>query len=141
MTTRFTAGIQIRGLPELKAKMRKLGMDVDFVLAQELYREAEEIMGESKAHYVPVDTGVLAGTGHVKPPKIRRGSGAVVTMGYGGAAKAYAIVQHERLDYRHNVGQAKYLEVPTLLAARGMGGRIGERLRLRIAALAGAGGR
>lgn len=35
-----------------------------------------------------------------------------VIVGYGGAASAYAAIQHENLSYHHNVGQAKYLEQP-----------------------------
>ena len=36
-----------------------------------------------------------------------------VTVGYGGAASSYALIQHENLQFHHNPGQqAKYLEQP-----------------------------
>lgn len=53
--------------------------------------------------------GTLRASGYVARPQ-RDGKKISVTMGYGGAAEAYAVVQHERLDYRHTTGQAKYLE-------------------------------
>ena len=31
-------------------------------------------------------------------------------VGFGGPATRYALVQHERTDYKHTVGEAKYLE-------------------------------
>lgn len=65
---------------------------------------AEEIKGKSQT-LCPVDTGVLKGSAYVQ--EIDRGW----EIGYGGAAAAYALEQHENLDYFHNVGQAKYLEM------------------------------
>ena len=51
-------------------------------------------------------------------------------MGYGGAASAYALVQHERTDYRHpGQGQAKYLEGPAKARAPQLGRNIARRLR------------
>jgi len=45
----------------------------------------------------------------------RRGSGVSVTLGYGGAAAAYARRQHEDLTFAHKEGQeAKFLERPLL---------------------------
>jgi hypothetical protein len=48
-----------------------------------------------------------------------------VVLGFGGAAKAYAVPQHERLDYRHTVGQARYLADAVLHRQKGLPGRIG----------------
>lgn len=110
----------VRELRKLKATPNKLG--------GALYREAEHIMTRSKAEFVPVDTGVLRASGHVEQPQQTPG-GVSVTLGYGGAASAYALVQHERMDYQHTVGQAKYLSTPVLQAAAGLGQRIAARLR------------
>jgi hypothetical protein len=73
---------------------------------QWLRETAEEIMAASKEE-CPVDTGALRATGHVQRP-----SPDEVVIGYGGVAAPYALVQHERLDYQHTVGKAKYLEDP-----------------------------
>lgn len=55
--------------------------------------EAEGVMRASKRE-VPVDLGILRSSGFVKRPKVR-GRGVSVTMGYGGAAKDYAVFIHE----------------------------------------------
>ena len=98
-------------------------------LAGPLRVEAERIMTDSKRNYVPVDTGVLRASGVVQRPEVTR-QRVRITMGYGGAARAYAVVQHERLDFRHTVGEAKYLEKPVKAAAEGFGKRIAKNLDL-----------
>jgi hypothetical protein len=91
-------------------------------LAAAVTLEAEELITASEP-LVPVDEGVLRGSGHVAPAE-ETIDGVSVTCGYGGAAEAYALVQHERLDYHHRVGQAKYLEEPYLARAGGSTERI-----------------
>jgi hypothetical protein len=78
-----------------------------------LYQEANSIMNESK-QIVPVDTGVLKASGRVEKP-VDDGYTIGVTLGYGGAASAYAEIVHEDPTARHKPGkQYKYLEVPIL---------------------------
>ncbi len=91
--------------------------------ASAIYEEANAIMAVSR-HLVPVETGTLRASGYVDAPEVS-GLGVSVELGYGGAASAYAMIQHERMDYRHRVGQAKYLEQPFLEAQRGMEIRLG----------------
>ena len=64
-----------------------------------------DVKASSPGHGVPVDTGVLRGSGIVTGPDP---SGAVA-LTFGGAAAPYAIRQHEELGYRHTVGEARYL--------------------------------
>jgi hypothetical protein len=79
-----------------------------------LYRKAWQIMGRSKEEFVPVDLGILKDSGDVALPEID-GNAMVVEMGYGGAAAAYALKQHEDLTLNHpNGGEAKFLEKPLL---------------------------
>lgn len=59
---------------------------------------------------MPVDKGILRGSGYVTDPDVRPGR-ISVSMGY---ATDYAAAVHERLDAAHTVGQAKYLEQPLL---------------------------
>ena len=117
------------GMDKALGKLRDMRTVTPRRLAGALYREAESIMTRSKADFVPVDTGVLKASGHVQPPEITRGR-VSVTLGYGGAASAYALVQHERTDFHHTVGQAKYLEQPVLEAAAGLGQRVASRMRI-----------
>ena len=80
-------------------------------LRQALYEEALIMMRNSQRR-VPVDTGVLRASGIVMPP-IQRGKTSIVELGYGGAASAYAMRQHETEDYKHKSGKTwKYLENP-----------------------------
>lgn len=71
----------------------------------------EEVMTDVRASRpgkgVPKDTGTLASTGRVET-KTRSGVLSVI-LSFGGAAARYALVQHERLDYKHVLGEARYL--------------------------------
>ena len=117
--------LTITGDEHLKALLAK---DQLPGLARALHVEAERIMTSAK-RLAPVDKGTLRASGHVEDP-IRFGKFVTVTLGFGGAASAYALVQHERLDYRHTVGQAKYLEQPMREAEGGLAARLGAHLDL-----------
>lgn len=127
--------LETLGVPELKAAFERLEMDFTKETGRALYQEGEKIMGTSKQFFVPVDRGVLRASGHVQPPQYE-GGGVVVVIGYGGPAVAYAVVQHEKLYYKHKVGQAKYLERPALQEAVVMDKRIAARLQKRLAKIA-----
>lgn len=71
------------------------------VIGEELKTDAN---ASRPGHGVPVDEGVLRSTGRVTGPE-----GNEVEWSYGGAAAPYAIVQHERLDFRHTVGEARWM--------------------------------
>lgn len=98
-------------------------------LARDLYQEAETIITASKLE-VPVDTGALRGTAHVRAPVVAE-SVISVEAGYGGPATPYALRQHEEMDYAHTVGNAKYLEGPYRRQLAGMDERIAARLQAR----------
>lgn len=69
----------------------------------------EEVMTDVKAarpgRGVPVDTGALRASGEVEGPRADR----TVLLGFGDASSGYALIQHERLDFVHPVGEARYL--------------------------------
>jgi hypothetical protein len=76
-----------------------------------LTQEAQ-IMFRNSQRIVPVQTGVLKASGQILPPQ-QVGSIITIDMGYGGAASAYAMRQHETESYRHAAGKSwKYLEIP-----------------------------
>jgi hypothetical protein len=120
--------LTITGTEALSAALMQTGPRFQQAAASGLFVEAEAIMADSKEHYVPVDTGTLKNSGHVQLPEID-GTTVTVQMGYGGAAEAYAVVQHERLEFNHPVGGPKYLERPLLAAASGLVSRLAEFIR------------
>jgi hypothetical protein len=98
-------------------------------LAAALFEEGEEIMARSKSEFVPVETGVLRASGYVEAPVIE-GEDISVTLGFGGAASAYALKQHEDTTLHHpNGGQAKYLEQPLLEAAATLAEHLADKIR------------
>ena len=72
-----------------------------------IYQGGHIIMTEAKKR-APMDLGTLRNTGYVTLPK-REGDEVFVEAGFGGAAKAYAVDQHEG-HYNHEEGERKYLE-------------------------------
>jgi hypothetical protein len=79
-------------------KMKKAAM-------RALKQEAVILKGRSQA-LCPVESGTLRDSCVIEE------GDDYVTVGYGGAASAYAARQHENMSYHHDVGQAKYLEKP-----------------------------
>ena len=67
--------------------------EVLFNVGRALFIEGQKIMTKSKRE-VPVDDGPLKSSGFVEKPK-RTFRAVTVTLGYGGAAKAYALAVHE----------------------------------------------
>lgn len=90
----------ISGTEELRAVLARAPHRAQDALARALYREAHAIMNKSKRDYVPIDNAILKGSAVVAAP-IRTGTGVIVMMGYGGAAKAYAVIQHENTALNH----------------------------------------
>lgn len=105
--------LEMNGLDEVLRKIAATGDLLPTNLGAALYRSCQAVMTDSEDNYVPVDTGVLKSSGYVQEPVID-GESISVTLGYGGAASAYAAVQHEDLSYKHTVGGPKYLELPLM---------------------------
>lgn len=124
--------IAVRGLDQVKAGLTAYQAEVRQALTQEVAREGEEIMTESK-RLVPVLTGALRASGHVLPVEDTP-TGVRLTLAYGNSAVQYAIYVHERVELRHPVGMARFLAVPAEIAADGMAGRIAAGIRARLAA-------
>lgn len=72
--------------------------------------------------------GTLRASGTVHEP-VRNGRNISVLLSFGGAAIDYAIVQHERLDFHHTTGQAKYLESVLNESRPHMAARIAARIK------------
>jgi len=109
--------IEWEGLDKLQADLGSATREVRRGAARALKREGEKIMTTSKQRFVPVDLGPLRASGFVQPVVIV-GNRISVTLGFGGAASAYALIQHENMEFQHTRGGPKFLERPVNNAAR-----------------------
>lgn len=114
--------LKVQGLDAVIEAVRRAGERGRDAMRRALRAEGETIMTAAKLE-TPVDFGTLRSTGHISQP-LDVAHGAEITLAFGGPAAPYAVVQHERLDYRHTVGKAKYLEDPAKAAQQGMAERL-----------------
>lgn len=86
--------------------------ETPLAVSQAVWEEANLIFAKSQ-RLVPVDTGVLRGSGGVSSPQPMAGGGTYVDIFYGGPAAPYALYVHEIIENYHKAPtQAKYLEQP-----------------------------
>lgn len=76
----------------------------------------------------PVDLGTLRASAPAVSKVVITSTEATATLGYGGAASAYARRQHEDLSYKHTVGKAKFLEDPIMRNAPNVPTMVAERM-------------
>lgn len=109
----------INGLDALRQKLTDFRKSLPQAVGKAMYQFAEEVMGDSKGTYVPVDTGALMNTGHVDPPVIS-GTSVTVELGYGDESVGYALIVHEEMttksgnpiNWTRPGSGPKYLETP-----------------------------
>ena len=117
--------VTLRGAAELAAIFDSVGSGTFMRgIATGVFAEANRIMRVSK-RMIPLEDGILRGSATIYPVVIS-GTHWEITMGYGGAASAYALLQHENLSFHHpglkskRKGQtgrhAKYLSEPVRMA-------------------------
>jgi len=109
--------------------LRRAEADTIDVLASAVQDEVDMIYRKSQ-RLVPLDTSALQGTGRTVGPEVTRRYIKFQIQYGGGPAAAYAIVQHENLEYKHTgIRSAKYLERPAMDAAGGMPVRVANRIQ------------
>lgn len=93
-------------------RISRAGRELSRVWPRGLRLIGEEIMTDTKdsrpGKGVPVDEGTLRSTGRVDGgtgPSVA----ARVELSFGGPAAPYALIQHENMQYRHKVGEPRYL--------------------------------
>jgi hypothetical protein len=128
--------VTVSGLPKAVKAMKALGRKGPKVMGGALFREGEDIMGDSKEKFVPVLTGNLKSSGHVELPKITT-NGASVQLGYGGPAVPYALAVHEnpnagKTDSGSQVGEWKYLETPYKQHLKGLDERVAKDMKAKL---------
>ena len=122
--------LEMVGLNEIERLLFQYGARAQRELERSVVKKAELIMGEAKLE-TPVDRGPLRASGHVPKPTIEDGD-FVVRPAFGGVATPYAFRQHEELGYRHNVGNAKYLENPARRHFAGIDAWVANDMRARL---------
>jgi hypothetical protein len=107
--------VRIEGFEEMAKKLRAAAANYKKKVRGGLNLWAERVMTVSKDEFVPVKEGVLRSSGRVDldddEERMR------VFLSYGGAADDYAILQHEKEDFHHQIGESKFLEKPLMQAA------------------------
>lgn len=137
--------VAVTGTPDLQAAVQGAMQVVMDEMEGVLFEEGTEIINAAKI-IVPFDQGILeASGGHYgtqrTPNKVSH------QFGFGGAAAAYAVIQHETPPsvFSHLPGrQWKYLEQPLMEAVTTMpqrlSSRMAARLQSRFAGVDGGGG-
>ncbi len=119
---------------KIQTAAKKMGGHFPFALRM----IAEEILTDIKAsrpgHGVPVKEGTLRSTGMVSGGLEPNQRVHRVEISFGGPAAPYALMQHERMRYRHPVGEARYL-VRGLQRWRAMSSPAMNALRRNVAAI------
>jgi len=96
--------VKVSGLDQVVKNLEATSEQIIQALARALYEDGNALLNEAKT-LVPVDLGTLASSGYVTLPEIT-GDTIEVTVGFGGAAKAYALYVHEGTGPA--VGHASY---------------------------------
>lgn len=141
--------VEIVGSQALAATFRKLALEGPKALAAGMYEEAEGTMTVAKT-LTPVEFGNLRASGHVTLPEVTPSS-IEVTLGFGGPAGSgnqgetnaedvgYAVYVHERVELKHPVGQAKFLESAVNQRQTGQAARLAAHLRRAYQRIVGRG--
>jgi hypothetical protein len=132
--------VTITGADKIAQNLAAIAKMVPEAAAAALYQEGEQLRTESQ-NAVPVDLGTLKNSAFVNDPQTDK-DGVFVTVGYGGAAKAYALAVHEypssysppswQNGVQFTTGGPKYLERPLLARAKDMPARILDRIRAAL---------
>lgn len=136
------AEFKMTGTRDVLGRLKKLSDRFPARAAAALYVEGEMVMTRSKRDFVPVDLGVLRNSGFVEKPVVED-KDVHVTLGYGGAASAYALAVHEtpsgfdppswqgtKVNFKPAGRGPKYLERPLLDSVNGMAQRLAVRLKV-----------
>ena len=113
---------------EVLGNIKKLDHTIPLVAAAALYQEALVEQKKSMKR-TPVDTGALRDSHQTSLPR-RKGQNLEVTIKVGGPAAGYAVIVHEDMEAKHEVGEAKFLENTIKESAPSLLARIAKRMKL-----------
>jgi hypothetical protein len=133
---------KLTGVTKMHKLLVKAAKETPQLAAAALRREAEAIMADSKENFVPIDQGVLRASGYVRAAPGSKAGNIAVMLGYGGAARAYALAVHENpskhdppswkgktILFKPSGRGPKYLERPLKNAAATLAERLAARLQ------------
>jgi hypothetical protein len=132
--------IEFTGMEDLMAELERMKQVPQETALSVFYRWGQDTMAEAKMR-TPVAgdiehgmaPGTLRDSGEVVLTQGEEGEGSVqLVLFFGGAAWAYAGIQHENLEYHHTVGQAKFLESAVLDALDDLGQHYQEEFSIGI---------
>jgi len=146
------SGFKLTGQAEMMAKLRRIAAEMPNKVGAALYMEANLIMTRAKREFVPVNLGILLGTGDVDR-YVEEPGGIYVLLHFGGPSAPYALAVHEHpsafsppswegkpIEGIHSVRTGepwsldgrgpKFLERPLMEAAEGLAGRLAKALHL-----------
>lgn len=107
----MSATFELEGDEEMMDKTRRLFPIYQDAAGKGAQTWADDVMNSSKREYVPVDTGALKASGYSEDATTTDVS-ITLELGY---SQNYAAPVHENMAARHEVGQAKYLEIPLII--------------------------
>lgn len=118
--------LELVGLTDLIGMLTKMASSTVPLLGRALYEEGQLAFRQSQVQ-VPFRYGVLKGSGRIFPPEIH-GDHVDVSLGYGGAASAYALYTHNHDLHFKNGKKSHYLSDPVASRVPGMDARLLKRI-------------
>lgn len=97
----------MKGFSQVRSKLKSIDNKILQAGKEGVYDVAETIFEDSRANFVPIDTGELYNSARLD--EIDRGKSYSAIVSYN---TDYAIFVHEISYYRHSRGKSKYLETP-----------------------------
>lgn len=123
--------IELVGTDKLVNLLIRVGADLTPTLARAIYEEGQLAFRTSQKR-VPYRFGILKGSGRLFEPVVQ-GDDIDVTLGYGGAARKYAMAVHE-IDKNYRSGKThKYLSSAVEERVPQMNARLTARINRIIA--------
>ena len=102
----FEVELEVEGLAELQRNIRKLGEKALKEVEKEIERESGRMLAVAVERAPKGETGQLHRNVQIIPAKV---TPEEIRAGFV-FLQNYAHIQHERLDFTHRAGQAKYAE-------------------------------
>jgi len=97
--------LTVTGEKEVQAEIARMSVRYPGAFAAALYSEGVGIYNEAR-NRVPVDSGYLRDSAYVTKPN-PKAQNISLEVGFGAE---HASLQHQKTEYRHTQGQAKYLQ-------------------------------
>lgn len=104
-------GLELTGMDSVQKALADMQDRLRLAAEGAMYLSANNIIIDA-VERTPQDHGALRASGYATLP-VRTGDDTTVEIGYGGPAASYAVVQHEGLNFRHEVGEARFLDHAT----------------------------